>query len=115
MLELKIGDVELCLCTKFAEDSANSAASGSIAVEVDGIEAHKLQHVFDVDIFEVDSDGVRGVFRGNAVDDEVLLTMADGEVLDVEELVGVSDEAALDVPVGVVDVDDRRHDGNVGR
>ena len=45
----------------------------------------------------------------------MLLVVPDGKVLDVEEVFGVGNERTLDVPIRIVDVDDRWHHDDIGR
>ena len=78
------------------------------------MEVDEVQNVTDVNLLEVEFQRVETVVRCRSVYHEVLLVVADGEIVDVQSLVVISDMTRHHIPFGIVYCHLRRSDVHIG-
>ena len=78
------------------------------------MEVYQVEDIVNLHLVEIDLQGIAGVLRGYAVDDDVLLASVQVEFIHQKAFVGIEDVRRLDVPMGVVQDGVRGQDAHMG-
>ena len=101
VLKQEVIDDNMTTSLQVAKESTQYSLTSSLTLETDGVEVYQTKHVLDVDILQVDVQGVLIAACGPSAPLEVLLLVADFEIVDVKPFLAVADEAGLDLPLGI--------------
>ena len=113
-MEQEVVDHDTTARLQVAEETAQHGLTCGLSLEADSIEVNQTKHVFDVHIQHVDVQRIVVVCGGLAVHPQVLLLVANLEVVNVKTLLAVAEIAGLDLPFGVVDGHSRGLNIDVG-
>ena len=105
LLELEFIYPQVGTGSKIVEEIGGCRLACGLTAELDGVKVHEVEDVSYLYLVQVDRELICLMLRGDAVDDDVLLSMFDGEVVDEQAVLMVDDVGGLNVPQAVVEQD----------
>ena len=82
MFEEKVVDLQVCFCLGVGEERRGIGPAAGHSAEVNGVEVDNVKDVLYIHIDNIDAKGVLRVLRGTSINDNVLLTVLNSEIVD---------------------------------
>ena len=103
LFEVEVLNCEVGICIGLAESGLYVRFSRSVPTEADSIEFDKVEDVVYIDVAEVDKERVFECVVSFSVDDNMLLVVPDGKIVECEVFIAIADVGGFNSPDGIVD------------